>query len=265
MYYLWLAEEVEPELTGPQQTRWLERLEREHENLRAVLHWSLEQAGDEEATQRKENALRLGAALRRFWMIHGHIREGRSFLEQALTARRGIVASLRAKALRAAASLAFFDDDTEQAERLCEESLTLWRELGDRAGIAFSLYQLGELARTTGNPTTARMRTEEALALWREVGDRGGIAWALLNLAWFVSDQGEYARAHALVEESLAMHRALGNKRGIARSLSFFAWVLFMSQGDPATARPLLEEGLVLFRELGDKDIWPRASPSRGG
>src|SRR5207248_4792006 len=96
---------------------------------------------------------------------------------------------------------------------LCEESLTLCRELGDKAGIAFSLYQLGELAMTTGNPIMARMRTEEALALWREVGDKEGIAWALLNLAWFVSDQGEYARAHALLEESLAMHRASGNKR----------------------------------------------------
>ncbi len=254
VYYLWLAEEVEPELTGPQQAIWLERLEREHENLRAVLQWSLKQTGDEEATQRKETALRLGVALRRFWMIHGHIREGRSFLEQALTTRRGIVASVRAKALLAAASLAVFADDTERAERLCEESLTLCRELGDRAGIAFSLYQLGELARTTDNPTIARMRTEEALALWREVGDKEGIAWALLNLAWFVSDQGEYTKAHALLEESLAMLRALGNKRGIARSLFLLAWVLFVSQGDPAPARSLLEEGLIIFRELGDKE-----------
>ncbi len=254
VYYLWLAEEVEPELTGPQQTMWLERLEREHENMRAVLQWSLEQAGDEEATQRKETALRLGAALRRFWMIHGHIREGRSFLEQALTARRGIMATVRAKALQAAASLAVFANDTEWAERLCEESLTLCRELGDKAGIAFSLYQLGELAMTTGNPIMARMRTEEALALWREVGDKEGIAWALLNLAWFVSDQGEYARAHALLEESLAMHRASGNKRGIARSYFLLAWLLLVSQGDPARARSLLEEGLALSQEVGDKE-----------
>ena len=253
VYYLQLAEEAEPELKGPQQTMWLERLEREHENLRAVLQWSLEQAGDEEATQRKETALRLGAALRRFWLMHGHLSEGRSFLEQALTARHGIVASVRVKALLAAASLAVFVDDTERAERLCEESLRLCRELGDRAGIAFSLYLLGLLASTTGNPTTARMRTEQALALLREVGDKDGIAWALLNLALVVSDQGEYARARALCEESLAMHKASGDKRGIASSLFRLAWVLFVSQGDHALARSLLEESLTLFRELGDK------------
>jgi predicted ATPase/class 3 adenylate cyclase/DNA-binding CsgD family transcriptional regulator len=252
VYYLRLAEEAEPELTGPQQTMWLERLEREHENLRAVLHWSLEKAGDEEATQRKETALRLGAALRRFWLMHGHLSEGRSFLEQALTARRGIVASVRVKALLAAASLAVFVDDTERAERLCEESLTLCRELGDRAGIAFSLYLLGMVANTTGSLATARMYTEEALALGREVGDMGGIAWSLNSLAILVSEQGEYSRAHALFEESLAMHRASGDKRGIAISLFRLAWVLFVSQGDPAPAHSLLEESLALFRELGD-------------
>ena len=252
-YYLALAEAAEPELTGPQQADWLVRLEEEHDNLRAVMRWSLEQTGGDERGQRQETGLRLGAALRRFWMIHGHISEGRSFLEQALTAGRGIVASVRAKALEAAAGLAVYIDDTEWAEMLCGESLTLWRQLGDKAGIAFSLYNLGMLAKTTGNPTTARMHTEEALALFIEVGDKDGIAWSLSNLGWFVGDQGEYARARVLFEESLAMGRALGHKRGIANSLYRLAWVLLVSQGDPAQARSLLEEGLALFRELGDK------------
>ncbi len=250
LYYLAFAEEAEPHLQGGQQAVWLERLEREHNNLRAALQWSLEQGEDR---HRREIALRLGAALRRFWLMHGHISEGLSLLEQALTARRGIVASVRAKALRAAASLAVYIDDTERAEMLCGESLTLCRELGDRAGIAFSLYLLGMLASTTDNLTTARMHTEEALALYREVGDKDGIAWSLSNLADFVGNQGEYARARALFEESLAMHRALENKRGIANSLFRLAWVLLVSQGDPAQARSLLEEGLALFRELGDK------------
>jgi predicted ATPase/class 3 adenylate cyclase/DNA-binding CsgD family transcriptional regulator len=254
VYYLRLAEEAEPELKGPQQAKWLERLEREHENLRAAMLWLLEQAGDEEATQRKEMALRLGVALRRFWMIHGHIREGRSFLEQTLAGSEGVTVSLRAMALSAAAGFAFVQSDYDRAEELCQESLVLYRELGNTRGIAYSLYQLGELARTIDNPITARMRTEEALALWREVGDKDGIAWSLYNLGVVVSDQGEYARACALVEESLAMHRASGNKRGIARSLFRLAWVLLVSQGDPATARSLLEESLALTQEVGDKE-----------
>jgi predicted ATPase/class 3 adenylate cyclase/DNA-binding CsgD family transcriptional regulator len=252
-YYLRLAEEAEPELVGPQQVNWLERLEREHDNLRAVMQWAMEQAGGDETGHRKETTLRLSAALRRFWLMHGHISEGRSFIEQALTARQGIVASVQAKALQAAASLAVFIDDTERAEMLCAESLRLCRELGGRAGIAFSLLLLGALASTMGNSHGARMHTEEALALFREVGDKGGIAWSLSNLAEFMSYQGGYARARALFEESLAMHRASGDMRGIASSLIHLAWVLFVSQGDPATAHSRLQEGLALFRELGDK------------
>jgi predicted ATPase/class 3 adenylate cyclase/DNA-binding CsgD family transcriptional regulator len=253
LYYLTLAEAAEPELVGQQQAMWLERWEQEHDNLRAAMRWSLEQEGGDEGGQRKEMALRLSAALRRFWLMHGHISEGRSFLEQALTASRGMLASVRANALLAAASLAVYVDDYDQVEKLCEESLALYRELGDKAGIAFSLYLLGPAASTTGNPTVARIQTEEALVLFTEVGDKDGIAWSLNNLAWFVNEQGEYARAQALFKKRLAMHKAQGNKRGIAWALFHLAWVLFVSQGALATAHSLLEEGLALVRELGDK------------
>jgi non-specific serine/threonine protein kinase len=79
--YLSLVEEVEPELVGPRQAMSLERLEREHDNLRAVMQWLL---GQQEAVQGREMALRLGGALRVFWVVHGHITEGRHFLECAL-------------------------------------------------------------------------------------------------------------------------------------------------------------------------------------
>ena len=250
MYYLEMAEKAEPELRGLQQAVWLERLEREHDNLRAAMQWSLEQGEDKHF---REMALRLGGALRLFWMIRGHLSEGKGFLEQALTTRREIVASVRAKALNAAASLAVYMDECDRAESLCEESLTLCRKLGDRAGIAFCFHILGRAASISGNPAAACMRTEEALTLFKEVGDKDGIAWSLFDLAEFVSDQSEYTSAHALLEESLAMHKRSGNKRGIAFSLFRLAWVLFVAQGDPATAHSLLKEGLVLFRELGDK------------
>src|SRR5207244_6313381 len=88
-YCLALAEQAELEIGGPQQAAWLERLEREHDNLRAALQWSLEQAENEEATDDErsmETALRLGGALREFWRIHGYISEGRNFLERSLMA-----------------------------------------------------------------------------------------------------------------------------------------------------------------------------------
>src|SRR5207248_11529845 len=145
-YYLALAEKAEPALFGAQQAMWLERLEQEHDNLRAALAWLLEQAegmeDEQSARDAREMALRLGGALRRFWMIHGHYSEGRNFLERALAGSEGVVTSVRVKALNAAATLVNIQGDTARAGVLAQESLVLSRELGDTPGIAFSLYLL---------------------------------------------------------------------------------------------------------------------------
>ncbi len=253
VYYLRLAEEAEPELGGPQQAMWLERLAREHDNLRAAMQCSLEQAGNEETGNGREMALRLGRALLPFWLIRSHYREGRTFLERALVGSQGVATLVRAKALGAAARLALNLDDFDQGEALCQESLTLYRELADTAGIAVSLYWLGTAAKGRGNFPLARSLIEEAQALWRKLDDKEGVAWPLLDLAYIVSSQGEYARGRALFGESLALFRQLGNKGGIAVSLRVLAEVLLGSQDDP-TVHALLEESLRLAREVGDKD-----------
>ncbi len=250
-YYLWLSEEAEPQLWGPQQVRWLQRLEQEHGNLRAALQWLLEQ---EDATQSIEKALRLGAALRSFWLTRGYYSEGRTFLEQALASSEGIEVTVRAKALWAAATMANYQGDNDRAEALSKESLTLHRELGDRRGIAYALYQLGGVSANRGDLAAARQLSEEALALRREVGNKHDIAWSLNSLATVVSEQGDYSRGRALFEESLALFRELGNIRGIALSLISLAWVLFVSQSDSVTIHSLLEEGIALRRELDDKE-----------
>src|SRR5258706_2268603 len=255
-YYLRLSERAELELGGPQQATWLEQLEREHDNLRAALSWTVEQG---ETQHNMGMALRLGGALRPFWWERGHWSEGRSFLERALAAGRSfadawIDPAVQAKALLAAASLAFFQSAYEQAKTLCEESLALYRELEDPYGIAFSLYRLGNVAWVRGNTIAARSLTEEALSLFREVDHKEYIAYSLFSLALVASSRGEYARACALFEESVAIHRELGNKRGIAHSLSQLAQALFVSQGDQARVRSLLEECLALSREIGFKE-----------
>jgi predicted ATPase/DNA-binding CsgD family transcriptional regulator len=255
-YYLALAEQAELELGGPQQGAWLDRLEREHDNLRAALQWTVEQG---ETQHSMEMALRLGGALRRFWWTLGHWSEGRSFLERALAmevslADTGIDASVRAKALLAAANLAFYQSDYDRAEPLFQESLTLYRELEDQPGIAFALSMLGSVAWTKGDMAAARTLTEEALAISRQVDDMERIASSLFILGLISSSQGEYARARALFEESIASNRALGNKRGIAHSLSQLAQVLFVSQASQARISPLLEECLALSQEVGYKE-----------
>jgi predicted ATPase len=253
-YYLVLTEQAEPELDGPQQAVWLDRLEREYDNLRAALQWLLEQAGEEEAKQRHELALRLAAGLGQFWEVRGHWSEGRGFLERGLAGSKAVAAPLQVKALQAAAHLAYVGNDTDRAEALLEECLARCRELGDTAGIALSLRLLGLIAWLRCHFVVACSLTEESLALYREMGDKKGTARSLHNLGGLVSQQGEYARAISFQEESLALFREVGDIFGIAWSLLELTDMLFSSQGDPAKVHTLLEEGLALSREVGDKE-----------
>jgi predicted ATPase/DNA-binding CsgD family transcriptional regulator len=250
VYYLRLSEEADSEFQGPQQLVWLRRLEQEHENLRAVMEWSLEQ---EKAGQRKEMGLRLGIALKRFWYVRGSYSEGRAFLEQALAGSEKVAPSVRAKALDASGEIVSILGDQDRAQVLHEESLTLFQSLGDTAGIARSLQGLGWVARDRGDYSEARRLSEEVLALWREVGDTDRVASTLRLLGVLHNFQGEHERARTLYEESLMLSRNLGNKSGIADSLRMLAQGLFYSQGDPMAVRSLLEEGLALYRETGGK------------
>ncbi|HEX6479459.1 MAG TPA: LuxR C-terminal-related transcriptional regulator, partial [Ktedonobacteraceae bacterium] len=243
-YFLRLAEEAEQGMAGPQQAVLLERLEQEHDNLRAAMQWSLEQAG-------REMALRLGGALQSFWYIRGYFSEGQDFLARALAQSDEVAAPVRAKALYAAARLY---DDLDRAEALCDESLILYRELGDMTGIASSLHLLADIASGRGNLAVARALGEESLMLFRESGDKRSVAYILYHLGVVAVDQGEYARARDLLTESLTINRELGNTRIIAYSLFYLANLYHLSGGDLAQAHALLDESFALFRELGDKE-----------
>jgi predicted ATPase len=179
-YYLALAEQAEPELSGPQQLSWFERLEREHDNLRAALSWFLEQDSER---RRSELALRFSGALSRFWEIRGYVSEGRRWLERVLDESRGVRSAVRAKALVGAGALATLQDDFGQAEALCGEGLALYRELGDRRGSATALSCLGYATMMRSNYAAAHALLEEALALFREAGDTGSSVYALHRLA----------------------------------------------------------------------------------
>ena len=247
-YYLELAERAGPELVGRQQAAWLDRLEREHTNLQAALHWSVAQG---RARHDMTVALRLGVALRNFWLVHGPYSEGRNFLEQALAASEGVAVPLQAKALYTAANLAFILSDHDRAEALCQESLKLFRELEDRPGMAFALYLLAWISRDNINVDIAMV--EEALELFKEIGDREYVAWSFYTLGYLDGIRGEYTRACTWIEESLFLHKEIENKRGIAFSLIGLAQIYYDSQSNQATMNTLLNESLALFRELDDK------------
>jgi predicted ATPase/DNA-binding CsgD family transcriptional regulator len=246
MYYLALAEEGERWPGSAEKGKWYVRLRREYENLRAALAWLME-------NEEKEAVLRLGSALGQFWGESGLLSEGRAELAQALlSASAGVAMPMRAKALHAAGALANMQVDFDQAEALCGESLALFRELGDRRGMAKSLCVLGYATTERCNYVAATSLLEEALALFREAGDKDGITSALVYLAHTLSYRGDYGQARFLLEEALALSRESGDTWGIANSLCMLTMMRFY-QGDVSGIDTLLEEGLALSRREGFK------------
>jgi predicted ATPase len=245
-YFLALAEEAEPQLGGPDQVVWLERLETEHENLRAALAWAIDSAPS-------ELALRLTGALRIFWRVRGHLSEGRRWLEAALAGGEEAAARPRAKALYGASVLALRQGDYEPAKAWAQESLALCRELGDAGGAGRALQMLGSVAVGERAYDEATRLFEESEALCRRLGDKALLATTILDLGDVALNQAEYDRATALLEESLALFQELGDKDGAAIAL-YNLGSAALSEGRDERAVGLLSEGLALFGELGYKE-----------
>ena len=181
-YFLALAEEAEPGLEGAQQLKWLERLESEHDNIRAALSWSLERG------EGAELGLRMGAALGEFWYLRSYLGEGRRWLEEAL-ARSEQTAAERARALQRVSLLAIYQGDFDRAVSASEEGLELEGvELFRRGGgdsIAAELRRtMGLAVAHRGEDERAMEFFEESLALSREAGNSRGVANSLFRLGW---------------------------------------------------------------------------------
>ncbi len=252
-YYLALAEEAESQLRGPEQARWRAQLVIEQENLRAALSFLLEQArvqaGTREGERQIECALRLCVALSSFWYDYGYGREGLSFLMQALADHAGAGTALRARALDAAASLAFGYALNMPLEELAAESLALYQELGDPIGIARSLQRLGIIARVRSQFVLAHARLEEAAARFQELGDRWRQGQCSTERARIAMEQGQFEQAHALLEQSLLLYQELGDQQRLGWVRFLLAYLLFVSQQDQPLAQQLAEQSLAYFRE----------------
>ena len=245
-YYLHLSEEAEPGLEGSHQAAWFDRLEAEHDNLRATLLWSLEQ-------EKAEMGLRLAGALRWFWMRRSYLSEGRKWFTSILGRASGIEPThLRAKALAGASGLAWAQGDYPAAHALGEESVTLCRSLENKRELAFSLTWLSFTSGSQGDQKTASVLAEESVALFRQVEDRWGVALALFCLGIATSSLHDYPLARSYYEEGLALIRVLGDKWIEALILSGLGVAAF-AQEDYAVAHPLLAEGTILLRAQRDK------------
>ena len=211
---------------------WLDRLEREQENLRATLAWMVKH-GEPEAL------FQFGAALSRLWSLRGYWSEGRERLAELL-ALPSPSTKAQAMLLRRAGQLAWLQTDYHAAHSLLKQSLALYRELGDPEDLPAPLNALGELARTQGDYSTAYQYYEESLAILRAGGDQGNLAWTLQALGEVAQEQGD-AAARAYVEESLTLFQEVGDRWGIVYTLSDLGEMAVV-EGDLQTARTLHEE-----------------------
>ncbi|MDE3231348.1 MAG: tetratricopeptide repeat protein, partial [Chloroflexota bacterium] len=278
-YSLALAERAEPTLTGPEQGVWLERLEREHDNLRAALTWALgthlgAQFGAGEIAPNLETGLRLVAALHRFWFVRGHLREGRAWVDTLLAQEptpaqdpgsgsvgmhetadvagdAGKSAKLWARALLAGGTLAMWQGDIAAAEPWLTTAVARARAADDLLTVTRALLNLGTLALHQNDFARAGAYYEESLALAREIGDLRGVAVALNNLGNVAVYQDNLARAADLFAEGLALMRQQGGRNSIAGFLLNQGWVA-RKQGALSEAAARQCEALTLARELDD-------------
>jgi ATP/maltotriose-dependent transcriptional regulator MalT len=201
-----------------------------------------------------EIALRLGVALWRFWQMHSHLREGIGWLERIAAVGSAGRKELLAWIIYAAAGLRLWGERGQAAD-MYHEALGLFRELGDKLGIAWCLNDLAVLAHEWGELQRADALYEESLALKKELGDKRDVVITLGNIAVLARTRGDYEQAFERGEESLAWLRSLGNevdRRTLVNNLGNVG-ALALHFKDHQKAQMRYEEGLILARDLGEK------------
>ncbi len=249
-WFLALADQAGLALRGPEQAAWVERLELEHDNLRAALGWTVE-AGD------AERGLRLGRALWRFWSYRGYLIEGRRWLDAVLSLTAAANRSaMYADVLFAAGRLAHQQGDYAAARPLFERSLNIAGQVGHREVVAGALTQLGHLAVNADDYDAARDCYVKALAHRHQLGDTGEVAVGLAGLAYVTQVEGHYDRAGELYDEALTIVEALGDRSLVAYVVCRLG-ELALDQGRYAEARSRLEAGLAIYQTLGARTRLP--------
>ena len=245
-----IVADATPPYGSPEQARWLDQLEADIDNLRAVLTWLLNQPDP-------APAVRLAGALGGLWYLRGRLTEGRRWLYQALTHPGDVPDEWVARARREAGALAREMGDYDDAEALLSESLRLHRFVGDGTGAALALNGLGLIALYRGHSAQALAMLTESLSLFRGLQSSYGIGEVLGNLGLAALEALDIAGARLLFDESLAVRQETGDRLGIAVGLQNLGWAA-LHGGDPAAALTLSEQSLAIYREISDRRSIPQ-------
>jgi predicted ATPase/DNA-binding SARP family transcriptional activator len=245
-YYIQLTDDPDSHVHGKSQEAWLDRMEREHDNIRTGLSWALDSA------DRYLAGLQLGAAVWEFWLYHGHITEGRGWLKRLLAATQGSQTKERGAVTQGAGYLAWIQGNIEEAEALHHEGLAIRTAIDDKAGMGGSLNNLGIIAWGRGDYAAAEDYYERALTARREAGYALGMASVLANLMLLAQYQSDYTRAIVYGEQAWTLFEELGDLHGRAL-VKYNLAAMALDRGEWEQAKTLQEEALVYYRRLGDQ------------
>ena len=229
---------------GPEQLLWLDRIDAENANVRMALGWYLGEGWE------PQRALKMAGPLWWFWYMRGLLGEGRAWLQRALAATPAEATGERALALRAVAALARIMGDHAEAVRQSEESLLLYRELGDERGVAAALNSLCVNCMASGDLDSARRYGEESLAAIERLGEPQGMATSRNNLGLVTRIEGDLDRAAALFEAARVGWTATGDRRGMAAALTNLA-IVARRRGETSRVRALAIDALTIYNEMG--------------
>jgi predicted ATPase/DNA-binding SARP family transcriptional activator/DNA-binding CsgD family transcriptional regulator len=246
LHFLTMAEVAEPELLGPREGEWWNRLEEDLGNLRAVLSWASER-------EETEFGLRLAGALRLFWLVRRHYNEGREWLEKALADGGEISTMTRAKALEAVGELALWQGDPNRVKAASEEGLELCEEseISDGHHVAFFTWMKAQASVVENDTERATRLAEESLALGRRANDTECVVYSLRALGLISAERGDHGRAREFFEKGVDLSRDWGSATMQSFFLNDLGWMSLI-EDDLVEANALFEEAAALTRELGD-------------
>ena len=244
----WLTELAETmaerTLAGEDMTAWMDRIQPEHDNIRAALAWSLE--------HEPELTLRQASSLRLFWEVRGFFKEGLHWIEQALPFADDMTPEIRFRALAGSGAIATRLGDLDLAQERKEAALALGREVADELWIARELSDLGTIAAMREEYEAASELFEESAALFRKLDVPSRLGTVLSNLGHIASQRGDYELAIKYTEEALELESSHKQNQAIS---SYNLGSHNLQAGHLEQARDWLERTVALTLELGFKEV----------
>ena len=242
IYFKEVAAASDERMRTPEQAAWLDRLEREHANMRTALTWSFAHDAD--------IFLKLCVALGHFWEFRSYLTEGRFWLDRAVAMDADPF--LRAHVLDRSGTFARGQGEFERAARLLEECVEIRRTLKDDRELGLSLKNLGNVMLDLGDLERAALHYEESLEVRRRANDVRGMAETLNNLGVLARFNGDWELAVKHYEEARPLFERLHDTIGGARLLMNMAEAR-LEQGDHGAALSYVKQSLKWYVEVGSR------------